>query len=445
MPFEVLGEDILLSILCFCDVCTVLAVSATNKPLRRVTLSKQLWLSLVQDSSFRTALELPPPDREEIENYSTEELIGFVKSAVGGPGPFDCPSATITYTNYKIPLPPLENNPDAQLLPGARYILLQNTNWQELYIYDVWSARRIWQRTVQIGTICKVDLVPGGAIARVLLAQPFPYPNKKLHIEEVDLITGLSHQVFELGVATERLVISRYAKYVISGDFFLCTMLHSLVYDAKYTLVNWRTSTFVDRGNGPNYAVKLIPGYIVLTDLEYYPSQQQVLTVTALEQFSEGWQPLSDAGLAAAQLRARDPPIPNIVRERLAYNNQPLGWHSVDVDLAVTPSALCRGAYNISVKAGELPGPPTLIEKIGNLVPARRRRLRPPVHEVLLSYKFIPTPSHGRACELRLVSAQRVSSTTQTSSPRALVQWSGDSIIVSYRQPEWPPTQGHAK
>ncbi|KAJ6471027.1 hypothetical protein C8R45DRAFT_1015282, partial [Mycena sanguinolenta] len=205
MPFEALGEDILLSILCFCDVYTILAVSAINKPLRGVTLSKQLWVSIVQDSAFRAALELPPPDREDLENQSAEELIDFVKNAV-------------------------------------------------VYIYDVWNARRIWQCRVQVDTICKVDLVPGGAIARVLLVQPMNYPNKnRLHVEEVDLISGISRQVFELG-CPQYLVISSLAKYDIVGDFFLCSMQDSRVWP-KFILINWQTSAFIDLGNGLNFAV----------------------------------------------------------------------------------------------------------------------------------------------------------------------------------------------
>ncbi|KAJ6519010.1 hypothetical protein C8R45DRAFT_950009 [Mycena sanguinolenta] len=352
MPFEALGEDILLSMLCFCDVYTVLVVSATNKSLRRVTLAKQLWLSLIQDSTFRAALDLPPSDRQELGNHSTEELIDFVRNAVVALGPLlnNRPSATITYTNYKIILDNMGDHPGTQLLPGARYILLQNTTREEVYLYDVWSARRIWQRPVQVDTICKVDLVPSGAIARVLLAQPLNYPNQKLHIEEVNLINGISRQVFELG-CPQYLVISSLAKYAIVGDFCLCTMLLSMVWHAEVILINWRTSTFVDLGNGPNFALELIPRYVVWTDLQYHPFQQQILVVTALDQFCNDWQPLSDAHLAA-QLKSGDHTTPSMVRERLAYDNQSLGSRSVDVQLIVTPNALCRGAYNVSAAAG---------------------------------------------------------------------------------------------
>ncbi|KAJ6452936.1 hypothetical protein C8R45DRAFT_1112718 [Mycena sanguinolenta] len=85
MPFAALGDDILLHILALCDVYRVLTVSAVDKRLRVLAQEKQLWLSLIQDSAFRQALELRPPDREELERLSTGELVDLVKRAVVGP------------------------------------------------------------------------------------------------------------------------------------------------------------------------------------------------------------------------------------------------------------------------------------------------------------------------------------------------------------------------
>ena len=67
-------------------------------------------------------------------------------------------------------------------------------------------------------------------------------------------MTGMSRQVFKLG-CPQYLLISSLAKYAIVGDFFLCRMFLSLVWGAKIILINWRTSAFIDLGNGPNYAV----------------------------------------------------------------------------------------------------------------------------------------------------------------------------------------------
>ncbi|KAJ6470925.1 hypothetical protein C8R45DRAFT_1014901 [Mycena sanguinolenta] len=430
MPFDVLGEDILLSILCLCDVYTVLSVSAINKSLRCIALSKQLWLSLVQDSTFRAALDLPPPDPEELGTHSTEELIDFVKSSVIGPGPMwplGCSSATIT--SLELHLEDMGDRPAFRLLPGARYILLHSITQSMLYIYDIWSARCVWQHPAEDYTICQVDLVPGTTIARVFLAQPVQVDysaQHTLHIEEIDLTTGLSRQVFELGFP----IRSFGSAYAIVGDYFLCTMLYSLVYDAKIILVNWRISTFVALSrHGFNHAVKLIPGHIISTYLDSSATQHQILAITPLDAFSNYWQPLTETCLAA-QLRRDPPTTPITLKAGLEYNNRPLGSRSVTVHLTVTPNALYRGAYNVDVHGGEIPAPTTLMEKISKLITVNRT---PPLaRQALLSYRFTPASSSG-GCELRLISAQRVFNTTE-SILRTITQWSGGSIIVSYRQ-----------
>ncbi|KAJ7219713.1 hypothetical protein B0H12DRAFT_1078570 [Mycena haematopus] len=404
MHFEALGEDILLSILCFCDVYTVLSVSAVfthaieiqspqsltaniqiNKSLRRITLAKQLWLSLVQDSTFRAALELPPPEQGQLENYSAGELIDLVKSTVIARGPLPPLSRCSTATDYEIPLDDIGNRPDARLLPGARYILLYSITRDEFYIYDVWRARRVWQRAAPAHTMCQIDLVPGDAIARVLVAQPMDHSDQqhdsKVHVEEVDLTTGISSEVFDLDF-----VISGFGTaYAIVGDFFLCSMLLSLVYDASIILVNWRASTFVSLSrNGRNSAVftltfpiaadliytqfELIPGYVVTTYRERLPShEEQILAVTALDAFSNYWQPLTEASLTA-QLARPAPTTPITVTKIVAYNNRPLGRY---VELTLTPNALYRGAYNVDVQAG-VSESSTLMGKIGHLITAGR-------------------------------------------------------------------------
>ncbi|KAF7367018.1 F-box domain-containing protein [Mycena sanguinolenta] len=414
MPFDVLPEDVLLSILCLCDVYTILTVSAINKSLRHIASSKQLWLSLVQDSTFRAALDLPPPDPEELGSHSTEELIDFVKSSVIGPGPMwprGCSSATVT--DLELPLDEMGDRPAFRLLPGARYILLHSITQAKLYIYDVWNARRVWEHAAEDHTICQIDLVPGTSIARVFLAQPVPVDYSEqhtLHIEEVDFTTGLSRQTFELGFPTS----SFGTAYAIVGDYFLCTMLYSLVYDAK---------------------IELIPGHIISTYLESSATYHQILAITRLDAFTTYWQPLTEACLTA-QLKREPPTTPITVKTALGYDNRPLGTRSVTVHLTVTPNALRRGAYNVDVHGGEIAAPETIMGKISNFITVNRTPS--PARQALLSYRFTPTLSCKGECQLRLISGQRVFSTTETSFPRTITQWSGGSIIVPYRQQEWP-------
>ncbi|KAF7353399.1 hypothetical protein MSAN_01528900 [Mycena sanguinolenta] len=280
MPFEALGEDILLRIFCFCDISTILTVSAINKTLRRIALSKQLWLSLVLDPGFRDALDLPPPDREQLECLSTKDLIAVIKNAVIRPcsiWDFEHDESSMSVlTSVSIPLD--EDNRDrlqARLLPGARYILLHSTSTthRRLCMYDVWSARRIWEHLVQVRTMCVVDLVPGCSIARIFFAKSLDYsnPSSPLHVKEVDLNTGASHELFNFSFHSNVFGVTPRA---IVGDFLL-GILHSD--NPKYVLINWRASIFVSLGHADSYSipkfrsftvrrhVELIPGHILST------------------------------------------------------------------------------------------------------------------------------------------------------------------------------------
>ncbi|KAF7353550.1 hypothetical protein MSAN_01544900 [Mycena sanguinolenta] len=457
MSFEALGEEVLLRIFCFCDIYTVLTLSAINKALRRIALAKQLWLSLVLDAMSRDALKLPPPNREKLEYLSTPELIAAVKNAVAGPGSLwdSAPdeSSSLTMTTVRIPLDGMEHRPEARLLPGARYLLLHSTSTTQdtLYLYDVWSARRVWYHLMLPCKMCEVDLVPGGAIARVCFVQWAVHPNTHtLHVEEVDLTTGASHELFNFSLGS---IVFAATPRAIVGDFLLVSVQHSRFINAKLVLINWRASTFVSLNRNGLYYIQLIPGYILSTYQETSPPHGHILAATALEAFSDRWQMLTDNGAGlAAQLEAGFSStimINNLnitTQERLEYSGRPIRFESV----AVTPDALHVDAYDISVYGSHFcqsPPPPrsvTLMERIGNLmnITARRGEALPvpiqvlPGARVLLLYRF--TPGQGQAgSKFRLMSA-RVSNALPLEFPRAIPSHSGNSISVVYRQRKGP-------
>ncbi|KAF7353554.1 hypothetical protein MSAN_01545500 [Mycena sanguinolenta] len=412
MPFEALREDILLRILFFCDISTVLVASSINKALRRITFSRQLWLSLVLDTRFRDALDLPPPNREKFECLSTEELIAVVKNAVTGPcsiGDSEHDESSVTLTSVQIPLNDMEYCLKWRLLPSARYLLLHNTSTTQCtsYLYDVWSARRVWCRLVRSDNVCVVDLVPGGAVARVFFAQWVVHPNTyMLHVEEVDLTTGASHELFTFRLYSTFLKVTPRA---IVGDFLLATVQYSCFNNAILVLINWRASAFVSLGRNGPYREQLIPGHIVSTNWGNVPPYACTLTVAALEADSDHWhwQPLAELERnLSPQLEARSTP-PITMQDRLEYNHRPL----TPVSVMITPDALHAGAYNISVYGLQIcerpPRSRTLMRRIGSLITTatRRDKASPEPAQALLSYRF--TPEQGQASsKLRLVSAR---------------------------------------
>ncbi|KAJ7458815.1 hypothetical protein B0H11DRAFT_2061098 [Mycena galericulata] len=435
MPFAALGDDILLNILSLCDVYRVLTVSAViNKHLRGLTQVKQLWLSLLQDSTFREVLELRPPGHGELESLSTAELVELVKrAAIGPPSCWPTGPLSTQSTSYNITFDTdlgSRVNRGFHLLSGARYMLLTSKqrkalSQRVLSMYEVWNGRCVWTLATSVYTRWAIDLVPGGAIARMLIAEleGVDQIGHRFHlrVEDVDLTMGVFHEVFSLGNVRLNSVSA------IVGDFFLYPLLPSYG-EVNMVLVNWRTLTYVvlNYGTESNSAAILIPGNIVATHPDSAPPHQQLLTVTELDAFSPYWKPLPEINLLD---KLSPGTIPISAQARLEYNTRPLGDRYTPVALSTTPSALYQGAHTIVVYAGELPDPPQ--------VEPESHRPGEASHTAVVSYLFRPPPSPEQACGLRLVSSQCATHDLDTARlipPRAVVTQSGSSCTVSYYQ-----------
>ncbi|KAF7342577.1 hypothetical protein MSAN_02014400 [Mycena sanguinolenta] len=436
MPFVDVGDDILLDILALCDVYTVIAVSAIDKRLHALTQTKQLWLSLIQDSTFRHVLELRPPNNLELQLHSTRELVDLIKRAVigpppwwpGGPSSSRTPSYTIAFNTG------LEIIHDYRLLPGARYMALRGASavGKDLVMYEVWTGRCVWGIAKRTLTRFAIDVVPGGTTARVLLALPTAYVGGGYHlyVEEVDFITGTSSEVFRLGFATRLKSL-----IAIVGEFLLYSLPSSDA-EEKQVLVNWRKSTYVvlNYGTETNSSAILIPGYIVASHPDTSPPYQQLFTVTELDAFAPHWQPLTTISLSGQLFPST---IPITTQERLEYKGRPLGeFMRTHVRLSITPSAVYRGASTVMVYVNEFPKPrptPTLTAQMGAFFRGRRQP-EESARAALLTYWLKPP---GQACGLRLVSAQLATPSFNTSPltpPRAVLEHSGSSFTVSYYQ-----------
>ncbi|KAJ7777741.1 hypothetical protein B0H14DRAFT_2963662, partial [Mycena olivaceomarginata] len=123
--FEGLGPDVLLVILSLSDVYTVLSVSLVNRQLRAISMSKQLWISLVNDLRMRSFIETPP---SALSQYATKQLLAK-------------------------PVPDL-NLVKVHLINGGRHFILGSN--AALEIWGVIAKRCVWSRdgsgrTVSVG------------------------------------------------------------------------------------------------------------------------------------------------------------------------------------------------------------------------------------------------------------------------------------------------------
>ncbi|KAJ7350021.1 hypothetical protein DFH08DRAFT_958951 [Mycena albidolilacea] len=244
MALEALGDDILLQVLLICDVYTALSVSLVNKPLRRIALAKQLWLSLLQDLGSVGALDLP--EKTGLERCSTTELVNHVRRGIVGPAawlPGSSPSHTAPCRQVTFDAGvDVEDLIDMHILRGgySRYVLLRTR--ERLHVYEFAKGRRIWSCVTDYRTTTwSMDLPATTNVLRVLLLPVHHSGPHDITIRDVDLISGQSTEIFSLELVTG---LERWMPRIL-GDFFVFALQPSNPVMMFFLLVNWRTEEYV--------------------------------------------------------------------------------------------------------------------------------------------------------------------------------------------------------
>jgi hypothetical protein len=127
---------------------------------RRLTSSKQLWITLIEDLVERRLVDIPH-SRFLIE-HSTEELISLVKRTVLGPATWSLPHKSPTVAE-EICLPPsLITADQVELLFGGRHVLVHRDSpeWC-LELWTVGADSPFWTRT-QAVDMHAAEIIDGG-------------------------------------------------------------------------------------------------------------------------------------------------------------------------------------------------------------------------------------------------------------------------------------------
>ncbi|KAJ7904838.1 hypothetical protein B0H13DRAFT_2663413 [Mycena leptocephala] len=297
MFFQDIGEDILLEILCLCDIYVVLSVSTVNKFFRRVALSKQLWLHLMQDLVSRGVLYRL--SRAELDAYSTGDIIDEIKRIVCGPTTWAPTSSSEPTVHRQLTFHTGVNRNDIfdlMLTPGGTHAILKTIG--NVRLYDVRTGRCLWTKAGDQPSIA-TDLVESGNILRILLVPGNYSENANVTIEEVNLATGESHEVFSFPLPPDSgsslwwcsdlrenfLILHLYAVPLPGGHIFI--------------LVDWCKRKQVlltyEQRNG-DLRPRLLRDHILVTYNQLTPSGQArpyLIAVTAFTALEAYWHPLN--------------------------------------------------------------------------------------------------------------------------------------------------------
>ncbi|KAF7319156.1 hypothetical protein HMN09_00252000 [Mycena chlorophos] len=149
MPNRVttLPEDILFSVLRWCDVASVIS---TCRTLREASRETHVWRALIRELQSNWVLESSIPNLGEL---SLDQLINLVKRAVQGPDSWNRTDASEWLTpvvsktfqiGANIPSGPgiLTWENDARLVPNGKFVLFMK--WGTLESYDVAKNKLVW-------------------------------------------------------------------------------------------------------------------------------------------------------------------------------------------------------------------------------------------------------------------------------------------------------------
>ncbi|KAJ7457510.1 hypothetical protein FB451DRAFT_1275073 [Mycena latifolia] len=247
MPIHSLNSDLLLHICMLLDVFTIISISRVNKYLHSIVSAKQLWILVVRDLSERWFID--PPAEENLEKFSTTELIQQVKRAVVGPLTWSSafPVPPTISREISISLETLQGESShVEFLPEGRHILFYKTTGEfagGVECWEVHSGRRVW-----------------GWASPSRPARHATCVQNHLSIVEADLKTGESRDLLDLPVCVRRVKIS--------DDFFVCRVhLHQWPrpWPGYVLLVNWRTAEFILFNTTNLQDFELFSGHIAFT------------------------------------------------------------------------------------------------------------------------------------------------------------------------------------
>ncbi|KAF7365928.1 hypothetical protein MVEN_00468000 [Mycena venus] len=360
MPFHDLDEDVLASILAFCDIYAVVSFSRVNKSFRRLAQSKQLWLSLVLGLSARYFI----PNLDAIRGYHTAQLISEARRLMCGPQTWSAKSVLPPTISFSKTFP---GGSQARIVPGGRYFAICRESI--LQLCDVLTGRCIWSRSLAgtHGTYWEMEMLDDGDSAIFLFLQHSSVLNtQELSIVQVDLTTGHPDELFHFVLDAPK---TSYRSPVLVGNLLAVGAYPWIMRRQTHILViDWRRRVcliFECSTASPRSQVAFVPGNIIFTTGTVEPPHDQLITVYTLSSIASRWRDLSEletnAYPADRALHIGPEDIRPAVVERLKHKNTVFRYptnlrdvpEGLSVHMMLHPNPIRHHAYKLTIYASD--------------------------------------------------------------------------------------------
>ncbi|KAJ7618112.1 hypothetical protein DFH06DRAFT_1483368 [Mycena polygramma] len=344
-----LPEDILIRVLGFCHVHCVILISQTNHYLHTIALVKQLWISIVEDLTVRSLLELPPGLL--LTQHSTEELINHVKRAAIGPCAWRHPQSGTSSKRIVLPATVkashgYQGDSKVKLVNGGRHVVLAHRTAVE--IWDVETRRRLWSRPVFAVTF---NVNQGDSHTNITLAMTLD-DRFTLEIVQIDTNVGET-QLFSLRLPA----FNAHADPIICGNLLIVHMRVNAIGGYETLIVDWVNRKYVllsDLRGSSVPCMGIVAGtyLVVVGDIEYkagLPERSLLETRICLYSttvFDPHWNLLSTLNSPAMKRIALAALVPVIV-ETPTFEGEP--FHHASSILSVHESPLSPNTFRLRV------------------------------------------------------------------------------------------------
>ncbi|KAL5492065.1 hypothetical protein ACEPAI_3512 [Sanghuangporus weigelae] len=441
--FLSLPEDVLIEIICACDVEDVVRLSMTCKRLREICFLRPIWLSLLQDLDVTRAPDVSLHSLPD--SMSIAELYRKAITAVRNFRAWRTPGALRFQQELSLSIDPMTlvgegretegfERIDPRLLPGCRHALLENHGRLELW--SLFPRARMWTATPSREADCiafDFEIVDDGDV--MMIAVLF------LNVE-----TGCFAQVYRFEFKTwEEQLVGQYSlpmvflfRLMIRKDLVMIHMPHSV----QVTLWNWRTGAILllnftnNEGRRTNARAALISDQHLVVVLHLGALTLISIPIdTFAEDWTDGYQSVQGKDITFTHCSQSNPdPVPRLETDIDASTHRK---HALRIRLVDPPGDDEEEPYILALHAFTPAWQRDLAEGMNTLTEiyvVAYDNLTNKTKKSLLSYRAqlsrMPTDSRSDSSALREVNngEWRLRLVQQSRAPASKLPWNSQSI-----------------